>query len=156
MIQRIQSLFLFIGAVLLSLDLYLPTWKWTSNSKINSISVDAFNITYQWGKSISGRSFPYIGIGLIVTILLSLFIILQFKNRTLQMRLCLLNALLIFVVTGLMYWGSKEAQQFTILPSPGDFTIAFFFPSLAVLLNLLAMRSIKKDEELVRSADRIR
>ena len=154
MIQRVQSLFLFVGAVLLSLDLFIPTWKWTSGT--DGITLDAFNITFQLGKIVTTKAFPYIGLGLILTILLSLYIILQFKNRSLQMKLCLLNALLIFGVTGLIYWGSKEAASLTLIPAPGDYTIAFFFPSLAVMLNLFAMRAIKKDEELVRSADRMR
>jgi hypothetical protein len=43
-----------------------------------------------------------------------------------------------------------------LTPEPFALGISFFLPFAAFFLNLIALRGIKKDEQLVKSLDRLR
>ncbi len=78
--------------------------------------------------------------------------IFLFRNRPLQIKLSWLSVLLI--VAGVGYgafrlMGDSAAELAT--PEPG-----LALPVLATVFGVLAARFIKKDEKLVRSADRLR
>ena len=86
-----------------------------------------------------------------LTALLCLFI---YKNRKLQIKLCyvimFLNACLfltILFLTNQLYEHDFEKKIFLF---------SAYLPLLAIIAAFIASRYIKKDEELVRSADRIR
>ncbi len=86
-----------------------------------------------------------------LTALLCLFI---YKNRKLQIKLCyvimFLNACLfltILFLTNQLYEHDFEKKTFLF---------SAYLPLLAIIAAFIASRYIKKDEELVRSADRIR
>ncbi|MFL5752166.1 MAG: DUF4293 domain-containing protein, partial [Bacteroidia bacterium] len=85
---------------------------------------------------------------------ISLITIFQFKNRPRQARmarvLMLLSAFLLTAMLTMEFFkGEKAIWEKTYLwPS--------FLPIISTISAFLAARFIKKDEELVRSADRIR
>ena len=72
------------------------------------------------------------------------------------MKYGFLNTLLLGIIIALLYYQIIEGDK--ILPHPvyGDYKIGFFLPIIALIFNVLANFYIKKDEDLVRSADRIR
>jgi uncharacterized membrane protein YhdT len=98
----------------------------------------------------------YIGALLLLTALNSLFIIFQYKKRMLQVKLSGLNYLLLSGVLVAYYLTIKEDNGLLTDPGRGQFLIGFYVPVIAILLNFLVIRFIRKDEALVRSVDRIR
>lgn len=91
---------------------------------------------------------------LVVIVLLLLIAIFSYKNRILQMRLSVFCILLMIGSIGLIYFyalhgkGKIGGEIFYLYP--------VIFPVVSVILAFLAFKGVKKDEELVRSYDRIR
>ncbi|MGZ3884807.1 MAG: DUF4293 domain-containing protein [Bacteroidia bacterium] len=149
MIQRVQSLFLAAIVVLSALLMFLPFQE--------IISGDKHYLLYLMPGCLKEIVRPFIYLPVIVNIvvaLLSLACIFMYKNRQLQMRLCqvilALSAVMISALLAFRYV-SFETGTYTVNHLP-----ASVVPVLNVVFAFLARRSIKKDEELVRSADRIR
>ena len=91
-----------------------------------------------------------------VSCLVGLYTIFQYKKRLLQIKLGAVNAFIImaFVATATYFIYTGENQ--IGFESRGVFHVGYFLPLAALLLNSLANRFIRKDEKLVRSVDRIR
>jgi hypothetical protein len=155
MIQRIQSLLLLISALALSVCLFTPAWTATSNGA--TYTVDAYKLHIVHETISTDKSTIYTAILIAASIALTVFIILKFNNRTLQMRLNMMNTLLICMIEGLFFWNIRDAK---LLIGTAEFTeqfgIAFYMPLVALMLSFYAGKRIQKDEELVKSVDRIR
>jgi glucan phosphoethanolaminetransferase (alkaline phosphatase superfamily) len=100
-----------------------------------------------------------IGLILISSIImgLSIFILMGYKNRVKQMKFTLLNLLAIvalvlaFFTKAYMYVPEFSSEKL-MLPSMVGMTLLIFL----IYLNIRVYNLIKKDEELVKSADRLR
>ena len=142
MIQRRQSLFL-LGATLISvLLLYLPVFEIvpvasTEPAKSFTISINAFLLILNGG------------IGVITFIAIFLY-----KNRNLQARACNLALLLTCVLIGLIFFLSDTMSSG--MNQKIHYKYGSYLPLIQVLFVFLATRYIRKDDELVRSADRLR
>jgi len=86
-----------------------------------------------------------------VSLITSIFL---YKKRMLQIRLCGFNIGLLLGVAGMTYFLGLEAAKNCGISYSLTFTL--IFPVIAVILILLAMRFIWKDEVLVKTMDRIR
>jgi 4-hydroxybenzoate polyprenyltransferase len=95
-----------------------------------------------------------LGTSILLPILIALCAIIAFigiflyKNRKWQMRICWANALLLLFTFGAAFGG--------IALKGGKISPAFYLLIVNVFLVLPAIRAIKKDEDLVKSLDRIR
>jgi phosphatidylserine synthase len=89
---------------------------------------------------------------------LSLTSLLVFKNRKLQALLSSFNFLFILGLIVMMYMYSIHMSYFEGLNADvaSSFTFAALLPLALLLCNFLALRGIKKDEQLIRSMDRLR
>lgn len=76
--------------------------------------------------------------------------LLTFKARILQMRLCVLAALLL---TGFQIWIGCDFFRYR---NDMIFSFTAVFPAVAAILDLLAARAIALDEAMVQSASRLR
>lgn len=142
MIQRIQSIFLLLIALFSSLLFFLPYQENIADLKIIPIQLSLtnhHNTTLLIASIINA-----------ITIIGSITILFLYKNRKRQMLLCLYLSAMQIVLVGLMYRYANETEGLPVYKLP------FVFPVLNFILSLLARHSIKKDEELVKSADRIR
>lgn len=88
--------------------------------------------------------------------LLAFVNIFLYKKRKQQIKICLITALLIvfYYVTTMVYlttYLNKIPTEYTL-----SIQFGIIIPVVALILDLLAMNKIKKDEKLVRSLDRIR
>ena len=93
---------------------------------------------------------------LVVIMLIAAVEMFMYKNRMLQMKLGMINSVLIVVVLGVLMWLIFTGQDEWLPSIAGKFGAGLFMPALAMVFNRMAIRSIKKDEDLVRSVDRIR
>ncbi|PWD97710.1 DUF4293 domain-containing protein [Marinilabilia rubra] len=155
MIQRIQSIFLLVAAILsgslffLSMaemanmeDLYELTWRGIYEVEAEGA---AQLVMPGWALSILTG----------LTTLVSLITIFLFKKRLIQIRLCALNLGFLLGLSGMIYYmgktGAKELRATEL-----SFNWPLVLPLVAMVFVYLALRAIGKDEALIRSMDRIR
>jgi hypothetical protein len=89
-----------------------------------------------------------------INLLISMVTIFKFKNRILQMRLCIINIFLLVGSLALAYY--FIAFAFSDFQDTVHYKIVALMPILAIIFNFLAYKGIQKDEKLVKSIDRIR
>ena len=68
----------------------------------------------------------------------------------------MLNTLVLAGLLGTMVYYSYYVGEEMIAGAPGEREAAFYLPFLALVLNAFANRFIRRDEQLVRSVDRLR
>jgi len=72
------------------------------------------------------------------------------------MKYGFLNAVFLVILLLLLYFHISEADKILPHPTYGEYKLGFFLPIIALLFNFLANFFIKRDEDAVRSANRIR
>lgn len=154
MIQRIQSIFLLLIATCMIVMIFLPNWRETSTT--DTVTMDALSMVHsKAGTQASSRQVWYIAALAAVAAGMALFSLVSYKNRVLQMGLGAINALVMAGVLGLIIYFTREAE--TIIPNhEGAFQAGTYLPMAAMICNIIANRFIRRDEKLVRSADRMR
>jgi ABC-type polysaccharide transport system permease subunit len=89
----------------------------------------------------------------LVSAFFSVLSISRFKQRKSQFMLGRLNILLNFFLLGLFLYQSLNVSGETEVSEKG---IGIFLPIISIVLLALANKAIKKDEDLVKSVDRLR
>lgn len=147
MIQRKQTLFL-LGVLIIGITmLFIPFQSVTNISQITLLNLSPSIHFDGMNKNI------YIPIVInFIVIILSILTIFLFKKRVLQYKLANILTLLNVFITGLFFL----LDFFNVELEKVNFTFGAFLPLIAAIFSYLAAHFIKKDEELVRSADRIR
>lgn len=153
MIQRIQTVYLFLGAVLTVLCLCLQIGTFTDGEitvlrEYNLWVIDALGTR-------SFTTWPLFTIS-IPSASLSLYTIFIYNNRIIQARLCLFNVLLLigwYILYALYTQLLSHSAELEFTFSP---TMAASFPACAIVLYMMARHSILADEKKVKDADRIR
>lgn len=155
MLQRIQSVFLLIAAVASVLFFVFPIAGFYGDTE--TVILSATGLSLQPNTSLSFSSiyaYPLIVAG-VLSVIFSLVTIFMFKNRRLQMRLVSFNVVInLAILFGLFFYYVKQLQEVT--GSVAEYKLAIFMPLISILFLVLANRYIKKDDKLVRSADRLR
>ncbi len=152
MIQRIQSVYLVMAIVALCFFLTMPiAYFQKANESFALFHYGLIKIQS------SGNIIVYYNLATTILTflieLLLLYTLLIFKNRLKQIKLCnIINFLILVVIASNIWQFIRTKSGFD------DYSIkwVFFIPVIALVLVWLAQRNIKKDEELVRSADRLR
>ncbi len=136
MIQRVQTIYLLLAAVLSGvLCLYVPF----------AIGSD--------GNPLFAIQKPMV-IGMFIgSAILSLISIFLFKKRQLQFVLGRINILLNFILLGVFVYWSLTVSGETMVSEKG---IGMLIPIISIVLLVIANKAIKKDEDLVKSVDRLR
>ncbi|MBU3010775.1 DUF4293 domain-containing protein [Polaribacter vadi] len=143
MIQRIQSIYLLLASVVSGgLIFVFNLWN-TIKEKI--FVVDLFS-----KEAITLNVIPFM---FILSAILSIVTIFLFKNRKLQFVVGRIIILINLFLLGLLIYLSLNLSGETNVSEKG---IGMFLPILAILLVVLANKAIKKDEDLVKSVDRLR
>ena len=157
MIQRIQTVYLVLVAVLMTLAAALPVAEYFDTVKNISYQLDMrgfvqLNPDGSFLSAVSTNPTTFVfGIILVVT----LMTIFKYKNRKQQFRLCTINFILILIYIILLavviFMGKhKLAGTEMSLKIPAVLSL------VALIFNYLAMRGIAKDENMVKSMDRLR
>ena len=143
MIQRIQTLYLLI-VVIISGGLIFVFSLWSQ------IENEIFAIDLLNNKEMLLKVVPVL---FIISAAVALIAISMFKNRKLQFVLNRINILInLFLLGILLYY---------LLMLPGEMKISekgigVFLPIVNVFLLVFANKAIQKDENLVKSVDRLR
>ncbi len=154
MIQRIQTVYLLIVAILIGIFYFLPFASFVIEQDMSMyhLSIKGL-IPDAIGSKPLFHALPLIIIMTIV-IITSIATIALFKRRMIQIRLSIINIALLLGLQGLMlYFVSVSKHQ---LGGHLSFSVIFVFPIISAILTYFAIRRIAKDEALVRSMDRLR
>lgn len=153
MIQRIQSIYLLLAAAVEAVLFFVPVATFITVDKI--IPFYAFGIDFEISsKFISEVATIPLIVLISMVVLLPLINIFLFKKRKLQMRLCIFAILLNFGVVGLLYFYISTFAGELLASIQYNYPVVM--PLIAMILNYLAFRGVRKDEALIRSIDRIR
>ena len=136
MIQRIQTLYLLV-VIAISAGLIFVFDLYTNESQSLVYAKD---------------NYLYLGLFL-SSALLSLISIFSYKNRKSQFVLGRLNIILNFILLGVFVYQSLNLSGETQVSEKG---IGLILPIFSIVFLALANKAIKKDEDLVKSADRLR
>jgi len=142
MIQRKQSLWLLLAALLNAGVLYFDLYK--THTLVNGIDT--------LGQLRVSDHYPSLIIAVVMT-LIPLVTIFMFKNRKQQMRLTAYSmvAEAAFIAMLLM-----RVSKITPPPSSGTYWIGSILPIVAIIFLFMALLGIRRDEKLVKSVDRLR
>jgi hypothetical protein len=157
MIQRIQTVYLFFVGVLMSIAAILPVAEFVDTANKTLYQLDYRGIlqmnsngTVHSAINSNPTSFLF-GIILIINTIA----IFKYKNRKQQFRLTTINFILILIYIILLavdiYLGLRKIAGSDLL-----LKIPVVLPVIALIVDYLAMRGISKDENLVKSMDRLR
>lgn len=144
MIQRIQTVYLLVAALLsLVLPFVLPLWP---DGEGNLVSSGRIAKTGDTG-------FTFYASLLLVSGILSLLTVLSFKKRKTQLRINTFNIIVNLIILGLLIYHLLTLPGGTLVSEKG---IGLLLPFVVIVLLAIAGRAIKKDENLVKSVDRLR
>lgn len=147
MIQRIQTVFIFVAALLVGTLLGLKFADLSVGNELYTFSASGiFN-----GENLIFDGLPImIFIGLIVV--LHFVAIFMYKKRIRQIRVMGFTVILLLGLFGMFFYFTYAGFE-----SPKvAFKIPVAFPIVAIVLDWMAIRAIGKDEALIRSMNRIR
>lgn len=152
MIQRIQTLYLLIITVLSSIILFNPVAGLTLNSDMSNFQLGLNGLVNSQNEVVASV-WALSAINVLIPAI-SLITIFLFKKRILQIRLSFINIVLMAGFYGILFiylWQfgkNLEAKWYL------NFISSFHLVN--IILSFLAIRSIGKDEALVKSLNRLR
>jgi len=157
MIQRIQSLFLAVAAIAAGLMFFFPIADFYSETLGNYKLLATGLICMDPDPRVTPSfwfSIPLLAL-VSASILLSVVTIFLYKNRAQQLRLLAFNILItiVLIIVVLMFYMSSVQKITGIAPV---YQFGAFCPLINLLFLILANRFIRRDENLVKSADRLR
>lgn len=157
MIQRIQSLLLLVAAVAAIIVIFIPIGNIIDSSGFCLYQYDAFSLKKE-GTGI--LSTLYIAVLWGASAILSLVTIFMFKNRKRQVMLNGVNMLIMLaaLVTMLYIYPNLvfEKKQLVTNQSFLEFNRLVLISLIPAVALYFANMFIKKDEQKVRAADRLR
>lgn len=160
MIQRIQTLYLLLAFLAIALTFFFDMCQFALEGSDRLFFMDLFSIRDAADEGVGVPAYRTWNIVLLsFTGLLLMLAIFSYKQRKRQLKLVHFSYLL-EAGTIVLFFFSMEAsvqrlpiEEGTVATSYG---MGWLMPAVAVAFSFLAARGIKKDEELVRSVDRLR
>jgi len=155
MIQRVQSIWLLLAAIILILMLFFPIATKSVGAETSELYTNGLLKTVV-GKSdtvLTMNTFLPLLVTNIAVAIMCLANIFNFKNRSLQKRIIIFT---IAAIGGFAFWCSVYANQLPGGVEGASFGFGAYMPALAILFCVLAIFGINKDERLIRSAERLR
>ncbi len=147
MLQRIQTLYIMVAAILIGILFALPFAEIAHNNQLFLFDIRGIvrnGIVEENGMAIA----VFIGI----ILLLHIVVAYSFKKRIRQIRLLVFTIILLLGLFGMFYFFT----YYSFSGAEVSFKLPVVFPLVAIILDYLAIRNIGKDEALIRSIDRIR
>ncbi|MFD0860639.1 DUF4293 domain-containing protein [Sungkyunkwania multivorans] len=136
MLQRIQTLYLLLAANVNSTLVFLLSFGVYANGKVFIIKEENL----------------LLGVFL-MSAFLAVVAIFMYKNRKNQFVINRLNMILNLFLLGVFVYRSLSVSGEAHVSEKG---VGMLLPVISIVLLVLANKAIKKDEELVKSVDRLR
>ena len=143
-IQRIQSVYLLLAAIVMAIFTFMPAIELASDSGIQTLGALNFcGIT---------QAMPLLLCLDVLIVVLLLITLFAYRNLSFQMKLCKINILL--VVTLLAIIGITVFLQYG--QSIATIKWSNVLPLVTIVLVVLAHKGIKHDKKLLSDSERIR
>lgn len=157
MIQRIQSIWLFLASVTVFALFLFPYLQYADLGGMGK----ALKVTGVYhgveGQAVRAGFFILQTIATILLGLFPLYIIFKFRQRKQQIRLVILEIVLLLLFGVWLYVSASaaltEANQSL---SARNIGVGFFLLPISIVFLGMAAGAIRKDEKLIKSADRLR
>ena len=162
MIQRRQTIYMLLSAIVSALLFIMPLASFNACGNVmrftifgihNPVGTITLSTTYTW---------PLVVLTVLMTIV-PLITVFLYKKREIQVRLCRIDMLMTIIFIGLVFLYYENDLTKVIAAVEGDeyqLDMAYFvgmaMPLVSLILEILAIRGIKKDIELLKSIDRLR
>lgn len=157
MLQRIQTIWLLLAAIVL-LGLFVFPY-------VNYIDLVGLGkqilVTGEYGavnnEAVKQEGYIFQTVATVVLVLIPLFAIFQYNNRKLQLKLIYLSIILISLF-GLWLFISASSTLSLINQSINaqNVGVGLFLLPISIILLVMAIGGIRKDDKLIKSADRLR
>ena len=152
MIQRIQTVFLFVSLCFLVPMFFAPVAEMIyETGELFAFNLNGFYQIEAETTIMLSNQYSILILGILI-VALNLIIILMYKSRVLQMRLCVYNMLLLAGLMGIV--------SFVLYTVPNvrsvSFSLPAVFPIICLILHYLAFRGIRRDEMMVQALSRFR
>lgn len=154
MIQRKQSLYLLISSLLLGISIVFPFMIYTHPTA--EIILQAFAISDSQSLLFTPTTPLYtLGVAIVLSAIASFSTIFMYKNRKRQIQIIrysfILKVAILAIIGYLSYIILHNEIELDAKPGIGLLLIV-----ICLVADWLAYKGIKKDEDLIRSIDRIR
>lgn len=155
MIQRIQTVYLLLIAILSGLTVGLPVASLVNaaHNYLYIVDVRGVSLITSTG-DVFQTSTSMITTCAAVAGILALVVLFSYKNRVKQIRLSVIN--FIFMIAYYPFYAYYMWSACDKLDAQFHIKLAAVFPLVSIILNYLAIGNIGKDEKLVKSLDRLR
>jgi len=151
MIQRIQTLYLLLVLILSGITLFSVQAGFVGNA-------DAIHYVLNYKGIFSGVNYVQnvwaLSALCVLIPIIALITIFLYKKRILQIRLSIINSVLLAGYYGLLFIYLWQAGN--VLNADWYLNIVTAFPLINIILTFLAIRAISKDEALIKSLNRLR
>lgn len=156
MIQRIQTLYLLLTFIGMLLLYFFPIATFIGGSEEFQIALWGISSTAEPGTQVVGTI--HMGILWLLATLLPLVNIFLYKFRWLQLRLCVVEIILLLgmqIYIGFYIFSSRSVisgfEVNSMKYSPVD-----VIPLIGIIFTILAFRGVVRDQTLIKSLNRIR
>lgn len=155
MIQRIQSIFLFLAFASALAVFFFPIASLLG--EFYYVKLTVFEVVEQAQYDMVWPNTLPLAAVMGLTGLLSFVVIFIYKNRTAQMRLIRFAMLLNIVFLALIFFYYIPELE-SIIDTTADYVteVGIYLSIVPLIFLVLALRYIRKDQKLIRAADRLR
>ena len=156
MIQRKQTLFLFLAVIAYALCLFLPVMGIVPQGMgADAMVYNLGTVSGDGGIQMEATCMPLFLL-CAVSAVIALVAIFMYKNRKLQINLCsigMLFSVLWCIDYALLFFGIVGLPE---VEGTRQLKFAACLPVISIILVAMAKKGVSDDEKLVRAADRIR
>ena len=155
MLQRIQSIYLLLASLAIFALFLFPLAHnvYVETKPINLMVTGIYQDVN--GQLVHTEDFLALTIITAIIGIVPIIVIFLYKNRKQQIAFCY-GAIL--VIIGYSFWVAQTAKAATggVTLDTTNFGIGLFLCPAAILLLILAIKGIQRDEKLIKSAERLR
>jgi hypothetical protein len=152
MIQRIQTLYLANAFILTGLLFFLNLGEIAVIDKMYSFTINGI-VDSLTGKTVYSSWYLIVLAGIIL--LLQGIVIFSYKKRKRQIQFATLNAILM-ILLAIGCWLFVKFSANSLGDGVYSLKLSMVFPLVSIFFNYMACLAIKRDEDLIKSVDRIR
>lgn len=155
MIQRIQTIFLFLATVFAGILFFTPIFSFNYGGDLMKLTILGVKNANEALAFAATYSLPLILITILI-VAVPMVTIFMFKKRELQLKLSSLNVFLNAALCGLIFLFYASDIEKRVDVEAVSYLFGTYIPLINMVLSVLSMRWIKKDIDLIKSVDRLR
>lgn len=154
--QRIQTVFLALVVACMALSLFLPVWIYADVDTGATHHLYPLHYTIVKDGERTTTYFPYsaMAVLMIAAATLAIMELRRYDDRILQIKMGTLNSLILaLAMISIVVFSNQLSKEYA---TGWKYGFSLYLAFGGVLFNWLAIRFIRRDEKLVRDADRLR